>query len=128
MHGMVHITGGGFYENLPRMYKKASLGKKQLCSVIKRGSWTVPPIFSELVNRGAAAESMFETFNMGIGFVLAVKKESAQEITDFFNKNAHLYHKDGSPDLKAYQIGFVGTTEAVQGEAKGNHALTLFKD
>lgn len=128
VHGMVHITGGGFYENLPRMYKKAQGGKGQLCSIIKRGSWTVPALFSELVNRGAAADDMFATFNMGIGFVLAVKKAEASRIADFFNANAHLYHKDGIPDLQAFQIGYVGTTDAVQGEVKGNRALTVFKD
>lgn len=36
VHGMVHVTGGGFYENLPRMYQHAAEGKKQLCSMIKK--------------------------------------------------------------------------------------------
>ena len=49
IHGMVHVTGGGFYENLPRMYPKAKEGGKQLISVIKRSSWDIPPVFGELI-------------------------------------------------------------------------------
>ena len=41
VHGMAHITGGGFYENIPRMY-----ADKTLVSVIKKGSWEIPPIFA----------------------------------------------------------------------------------
>ena len=46
---MVHITGGGFYENVPRMYKKGA----NLVSVIKKDSWEKPAIFAELERRGA---------------------------------------------------------------------------
>ncbi len=75
VHGMVHITGGGFYENIPRMYTD-----KNLISVIKRGSWTVPAIFNELEKRGADPSRMYNTFNMGIGFMMAVKAEDADNI------------------------------------------------
>lgn len=75
VHGMVHVTGGGFYENIPRMYVD-----KSLVSVIKKGSWKVPAIFDELVRRGADPDRMYNTFNMGIGFILAVKAEDADGI------------------------------------------------
>lgn len=127
VHGMVHITGGGFYENLPRMYPHAKEGKKQLCSVIKKGSWEIPSIFDELVRLGADSKNIYSTFNMGIGFVMAVNKKDSEQIISFLNKNAKKYHKQGIPDMKAYQIGYVGHTEkAIKGEFKGNKEMTLF--
>lgn len=109
IHGMVHVTGGGFYENIPRMYKKADTtkGEKQLISVIKKGSWDVPLIFSELIKKGADESSIFNTFNMGIGFVLAVDEKKADEIVKMFNENAHNFSNEFSPDMKAYKIGRV---------------------
>ena len=53
VHGMVHVTGGGFYENVPRMFPHAKEGKKQLVAMIKKDSWEVPEIFDELIKRGA---------------------------------------------------------------------------
>ena len=93
VHGMVHVTGGGFYENLPRMYQHAAEGKKQLCSMIKKDSWKVPEIFDILIKKGADPKNMFNTFNMGIGLVLAVSKKDAEAIMKMFNKNAKKYHK-----------------------------------
>jgi phosphoribosylformylglycinamidine cyclo-ligase len=65
IHGMAHITGGGLPENLPRC-----LGQNQAVR-IDLDSWTVPPIFQWLEQAGSVSRSgMFNTFNMGIGFVL----------------------------------------------------------
>jgi len=101
VHGMVHVTGGGFYENVPRMYPTGgvhgSSSGNRLVSVFKKGSWPVPPIFDELVRRGAAPARMFHTFNMGIGFVIAVAKNDAKQTIDFLNAQ-------GFP---AYEIGRV---------------------
>lgn len=107
VHGMVHVTGGGFYENIPRMYPKAEDWKKQLISVINRGSWDIPPVFGELIRRGADVEKVYNTFNMGIGFVLAVSNKDADKIVEMFNKNASQYSQPGIPDMKAYKIGRV---------------------
>ena len=127
VHGMVHVTGGGFYENVPRMFQKAPAGKKQLCAVIKKGSWEVPEIFAELIKRGADEKNVFSTFNMGIGFVLAVSKADAQKILKTFNSNAKKYSKPGIPDMKAYEIGYVGHTDKViKGEFKGCKEMTQF--
>lgn len=109
IHGMVHITGGGFYENVPRMYPTGGVhgdGKDaRLVSVIKKGSWPVPPIFDELVRRGADPSRMFNTFNMGIGFVIAVAKEHAATAVASLAA-------DGFP---AYEIGRIakGTEDVV---------------
>ncbi|MGI6358915.1 MAG: phosphoribosylformylglycinamidine cyclo-ligase [Bacillota bacterium] len=72
--GMAHITGGGLTENVPRMLPQG-LGVE-----IIRGSWPVPPIFPYLQRIGdVPVEDMYRTFNMGIGFVLAVPAEQAEQ-------------------------------------------------
>ena len=129
VHGMVHITGGGFYENIPRMYPKAKPGKKQLISVIKRGSWKVPAIFDELVRRGADPKNVYNTFNMGIGFILAVSKKDAPAILKMFNEHAKNFKMKGVPNMKAYEIGYVGsTTKTIKGDMKGSKDATVFVD
>ncbi|MBR5646848.1 MAG: phosphoribosylformylglycinamidine cyclo-ligase [Treponema sp.] len=125
IHGMVHVTGGGFYENIPRMYPKAKDGKKQLISIINRESWDIPPVFGELIRRGADIKTIYNTFNMGIGFVLAVKEKDADAILEMFNANAKKYHKDYCPDMKAYKIGRVALSE---GEVKSQKDAVLFEN
>ena len=62
-----HITGGGFYENVPRMLPEG------ICAVIEKSSYPVPPIFALIAERGQVEEhAMYNTFNMGIGMVVAV--------------------------------------------------------
>ena len=62
-----HITGGGFYENVPRMLKDG------VCAVIRKDSYPVPPIFKLLAEKGQIEERMmYNTFNMGLGMVVAV--------------------------------------------------------
>ncbi|WP_407429139.1 phosphoribosylformylglycinamidine cyclo-ligase [Treponema sp.] len=126
IHGMVHITGGGFYENVPRMYAKG----KNLVSVIKKDSWEKPAIFNELIRRGADSEGVWGTFNMGIGFILAVKASDADAIIARFNEKADSfqtepYTKAGAAPLKAYKIGHVEKAEKDLGEdLKGSHEAT----
>ena len=83
---MVHVTGGGFYENIPRMYPKAKDGKKQLISVIKRSSWDIPPVFGELIKRGADLNTIYNTFNMGIGMCLIIPENEAQKAIDILKE------------------------------------------
>jgi len=69
-----HITGGGFYENVPRMLPE---GKH---AVIKKDSYEVPPIFKMMAREGQVEEKiMYNTFNMGIGMVLAVDAADAEK-------------------------------------------------
>ncbi len=100
VHGMVHITGGGFYENIPRMYPTGGIhggeSGERLVSRIKKGSWPVPAIFGELVRRGANPERMYHTYNMGIGFILAVAKEDADGAVSFLNGLGFPAHKIGT--------------------------------
>lgn len=68
--GIAHITGGGFYENLPRMFKD------DLTAVIETNNWELPLIFKEMKRLGnLTLDEMFNIFNMGIGLVLTVDKE-----------------------------------------------------
>ncbi len=68
--GIAHITGGGFFENIPRAFPKG------YSAVIEKGSWKVPAIFKLIQERGKVEErEMFSTFNMGIGMVLIVSEE-----------------------------------------------------
>ena len=62
-----HVTGGGFYENIPRMLKDG------VCAVIEKDSYPIPPIFTLMAKKGEIEETMmYNTFNMGLGMVVAV--------------------------------------------------------
>lgn len=68
--GCSHITGGGFYENIPRMLPDG------IRAEVKKDSYEIPPIFKMLSQDGDIAEEMmYNTFNMGIGMVLAITPE-----------------------------------------------------
>lgn len=73
--GIAHITGGGFVENIPRMFSR------ELAAEINEASLPVLPIFKVLETYGKINhEEMFEIFNMGIGMVLAVKPEHVEQV------------------------------------------------
>ncbi|GBG96198.1 phosphoribosylformylglycinamidine cyclo-ligase [Lactococcus termiticola] len=75
LHGIAHITGGGFHENIPRMFAKG------LTAEIEEGSWPVLEVFQLLEKEGQIKhDEMFEIFNMGIGMVLAVAPENAETV------------------------------------------------
>lgn len=64
---IAHITGGGFYENIPRMLKDG------VHAVIEKDSYPIPPIFTLMAKKGDIAEQMmYNTYNMGIGMIVAV--------------------------------------------------------
>ncbi len=78
--GMVHITGGGFYENIPRVLPMGT------GAVINRG-WNVPEIFSMIQEEGGIKpREMFRTFNMGIGFMLMVPAREEKEILETISR------------------------------------------
>ncbi|MGX6971119.1 phosphoribosylformylglycinamidine cyclo-ligase [Vagococcus bubulae] len=105
--GIAHITGGGFYENIPRMLPE------NVSASIKKGSWPVLPVFKSLQRLGDISEKdMFSTFNMGIGMVLAVDKEDSQTVLDYINDQGELAYNIGQVDL-----GETGKVE-IKGERK----------
>ena len=72
--GCSHITGGGFYENIPRMLPDG------VCANVKKDSYEVPAVFKLLQKTGNIAdEMMYNTYNMGLGMVLAVAPEDAEK-------------------------------------------------
>ena len=88
IHGMVHITGGGFYENIPRALPD------HMGAEINGAAWTIPPVFRLLQEWGNVDwTEMYRTFNMGIGMVLIVSSDEADRITARLNaQNETVYH------------------------------------
>ena len=89
VHGVAHITGGGFDENIPRILKDG-MGLD-----IKEGSWPILPVFKFLEKYGKVNHrEMFNIYNMGIGMVLAVSNEAdakrAIEVLKKYNDNAYI--------------------------------------
>ncbi len=75
--GCSHITGGGFYENIPRMLPDG------IRAVVKKDSYEVPAIFRLLQKKGGIEEHMmYNTFNMGLGMVLAVDPGDAEKVCE----------------------------------------------
>lgn len=76
VRGLVHITGGGFVDNIPRVLPKGSK------AVIQKGSWPIQPIFTFLQKNGnISAEEMYRTFNYGIGMVLIIDAREVDDVT-----------------------------------------------
>jgi phosphoribosylformylglycinamidine cyclo-ligase len=80
IRGMAHVTGGGFYENIPRMFKG------DFTAVINKNSYEIPEIFKYLMSLGVKEEDMYNTFNMGIGFVLCVKAEDKDAVINMLKE------------------------------------------
>ncbi len=76
-----HITGGGFYENVPRMLKEGTR------AVIQKDSYPIPPIFELLAKTGEIEEKMmYNTYNMGIGMIVAVDAADVEKTMDAVRK------------------------------------------
>jgi phosphoribosylformylglycinamidine cyclo-ligase len=101
IHGMVHITGGGFYENIPRALPE------DMAVEIDSSVWQMPVIFKLLQQWGNVDwKEMYRTFNMGIGMIIIASADEAEKI------KAHL----ASAEETVYEIGRV---------VKGNHDVTI---
>jgi phosphoribosylformylglycinamidine cyclo-ligase len=97
INGIAHITGGGFIENIPRIIPQG------LKSRIYKGSWDIHHIFSDIkCKSGLDDKSLFNTFNMGIGMVIAADKSYANEILAYLKLLGE----------KSYIIGEVAAGEA----------------
>ncbi len=90
--GMAHVTGGGFIENVPRMFNGG-----EFTAVINKDSYPLPAIFERIIEKGVAKDHMYNTFNMGIGFVLAVNEADVSPIIKALVEMGE----------KAYEIGYV---------------------
>ena len=95
VHGIAHITGGGFIENIPRILPDG------LTAYIDLGTWPVLPVFSELQKLGGLTDrQIYNTFNMGIGMVFAVDASEADAVIAALTACGE----------SAYRIGEVGKT------------------
>lgn len=82
IRGCSHITGGGFYENIPRMLPEGTAAQ------IHTGSYEIPPIFGMLQQDGnIAKDMMYNTYNMGIGMMLVVDAADADQTVDLIEKS-----------------------------------------
>ncbi len=98
--GISHITGGGFYENMPRMLRDG------VALRIQKDSYPVLPIFKLIQKTGNIPErDMYNTFNMGIGMAIIVKANEAQKAIDILKEQGE----------EAYLIG-----EVIQGNKEIN--------
>lgn len=91
VHGVAHITGGGFIENVPRMLPEG------LAARIELGSWPVPPIFDVIERAGSVGHmEMFNIFNMGIGMVVAVPADREDEVMNLLANAGEQGYRIGS--------------------------------
>ena len=92
VHGISHITGGGFYENVPRIMPEG------YCAVIEKNRIQVPAIFRLLQEKGEIPErDMYNTYNMGVGMVMAVSADTAAAAMQALQDNG----------VEAYEIGVI---------------------
>ena len=99
--GMVHVTGGGFYDNIPRILPK------QVKADINFGTWDIPPVFNWLKDKGKLSwPEMLQIFNCGIGFVLIVPADRADEAISRIK----------AFDLNAWRIGEIARRTEENGE------------
>ena len=82
VNAIAHITGGGFYENMPRAFEK------HLSARIHKGTWNVPEVFRLIEEVGNIPEhDMYNTFNMGVGMIAIVDEKDAQRAVDLLKEN-----------------------------------------
>ena len=90
IHGLIHITGGGFYDNIPRALP-VNMGAE-----INAEAWAVPKIFKLLQEWGnVPRREMFRTFNCGIGMILIVDAAAVEDLTAHLNEHFETFYKIG---------------------------------
>ncbi|RJE82916.1 phosphoribosylformylglycinamidine cyclo-ligase [Paracoccus onubensis] len=98
VHAIAHITGGGITENLPRVLPK------NLGAHVQLDAWTLPPVFKWLASAGGIGQAdMLKTFNCGIGMILAVAEDRADELTKLL----------AAADERVYRIGHVTSDQGI---------------
>ncbi len=91
VHAMAHITGGGFYDNIPRVLAE------DVDVVIRMGSWPVPPLFELLEREGRVSfEEMHRVFNMGIGMVIFVAAEDVPRVSKLWTAAGQRFYAIGN--------------------------------
>lgn len=103
--GMAHITGGSFYDNIPRILPKG------MAVTINSNAWPVLPIFKLLQRWGnVEPKEMYHTFNMGIGMVLVVKPEVVESIVALLHEQGEVVYSIGIVTEGDGEVTIVGET------------------
>ena len=90
VHGMAHITGGGFYDNIPRVLPE------RLDVVIRSGTWPVPAVFEVIAREGRVSfEEMHRVFNMGIGMVVFVGASELAAVRESWTRAGQSFYEIG---------------------------------
>jgi phosphoribosylformylglycinamidine cyclo-ligase len=99
VHGMAHITGGGFFDNIPRVVPG------DLDVVIKSGAWPAPPIF-EVIERGGdvSFEEMYRVFNMGIGMVVFAAPDDLPRISRVWEEMGQRWYAIGNVQVGSGRV------------------------
>lgn len=95
INGMAHITGGGLIENVPRTIPDG------FCANIDKKKVEIPSIFKHEYFKKVTEDELWGTFNMGVGFIVIVKKEDAEKTIDILKENGE----------NAYEIGYISKGE-----------------
>lgn len=91
VHGMAHITGGGFYDNIPRVLPEG------LDTVIRSGAWPVPRVFEIIERAGRVSfEEMHRVFNMGIGMVVFIAPADLAQAVGIWKTNGQKWYAVGN--------------------------------
>ncbi len=91
VHGMAHLTGGGFYDNIPRVLPEG------LDVVIRSGSWPVLPVFEVIAREGSVSfEEMHRVFNMGIGMVVFVAASDLPRVAEIWTAAGQTWYAIGN--------------------------------
>jgi len=99
VHGIVHLTGGGFWENIPRVLPDNTQ------VIINESSWQWPDVFTWLQTTGnVSRHEMYRTFNCGVGMVVALPAELADQAIALLNDNGE----------KAWKIGYVKASDSAE--------------
>lgn len=111
IRGMAHITGGGFYDNIPRALPSSVEAR------IDFGAWSIPPVFEWLRgNAGLSWEEMLQIFNCGVGYVLVVPQQQVEETINRIQ----------AFNLPAWQIGSIAIREKEEDGAFGEQVKINF--
>ncbi|MBQ9273219.1 MAG: phosphoribosylformylglycinamidine cyclo-ligase [Succinivibrio sp.] len=91
VHALAHITGGGFWDNIPRVLPE------DLCAKLEAASWQRPEVFDFLAEQGGVSErEMYRTFNNGVGMIAVVPQEQAQAALDSLKSSGEQAWRIGS--------------------------------
>ncbi|MCO7175419.1 phosphoribosylformylglycinamidine cyclo-ligase [Sporolactobacillus kofuensis] len=106
VHGIAHITGGGFYENVPRMFPEG------VTAEIRTDAWQMPTVFQWLKKLGnLQKDDMFHTFNMGIGLVLAIAPEDKKKTMETLVASGETPYEIGKV-IEGHELTLVNRNEA----------------